>query len=201
MCCILENNLSYCRYSRSDCLKALLVEGGFLFRSWKYLPVILECYVVSSTNPQDYIYSCPCVGHEGVWRGGSMVPLIFKFSCYKEVNCQPAPAALLRWKDPRNLLNTTLVEPQIEVSTLWKLIKSFALLAVDPRIVNCPACSLVTIPTEQSQLLNKPGMATGCCVLVARPQNFEIEWRDSIPYKCQDTINIISRKTFCYVQI
>jgi len=135
-----------------------------------------ECYVLSSMNPQNYIYSCPCVGHEGVWRSGYMVPLILKFSCCKEVNCQSAPAALFRWKSPLNLLNTTLVGPQIQVSALWKGMRSFALLAVDPRIVDCPARSLVNIPTEQSQLLNNPGMTTGWCVRAARPQNFETKW-------------------------
>jgi len=79
--------------------------------------------------------------------------------------------------------------------------ESFALLAVDPRVADCPARSLVTIPTDQSQLLNKPGMATGWCVLAARPKNFETKWSDAIPQKCHDTINITSRETFCYVQI
>jgi hypothetical protein len=200
MCRILENNVSYCQYGRSDCLKPLLVEGGFWFQSWKYLPVIPECYVLSPVNPQNYIYSCPYVGHAGVRRCGFMVPLILKFSCYKEMNCQPAPATLLLWKNPQNLQNTTLVGSQIQVSTLWKEMESFALLAVDPWIADCPARSLVTIPTEQSQLLNKMGMATSWCVRAARPQNFETKWRDSILHKCHDTINI-SRKTFCYVQI
>ena len=59
--------------------------------------------------------------------------------------------------------------------------KSFALLEVDPRIVDCPARCLVTLLTEQSHLLNKPGMATGWCVRGARPQNFETKWKDSIP--------------------
>jgi len=51
--------------------------------------------------------------------------------------------------------------------------KSFALLAADPRIVDCAARSLVTIPTEQSHLFNNPGMATAWWVRAARPQNFE----------------------------
>jgi hypothetical protein len=102
-----------------------------------------------------------------------MVPLIPKIFVLQGGELSACPGRFIPVKGPSE--STEYDASWIPDSSLdaVKRMKSFSLLAADPRIVDCPARSLVTTPTEQSQLLNNPGMATGWCVRAARPKNYE----------------------------